>query len=91
MEKLALKTINCEKIKLSVLTKLLLDFVNLLSQQVIVLGSRVCHFEHITFDFSRVRDQVVHTLVEHRVRIGDRIDCLYAVKNENSHRLRKNK
>lgn len=45
--------------------QLLLDFVDLLRQQVIVFRPGVCHFVHISFDLLRVRHQVVHALVEH--------------------------
>lgn len=51
------------------LLQLLLDLVDLLRQQVIVLRARIRHLVHITLDFFRVRDQIVHALVEHRRRI----------------------
>lgn len=54
---------------LPLLFQLLLNFVDLLCQQVIVFRPRIGHFVHIAFDFLRVRHQVVHSLVEHGRRI----------------------
>lgn len=47
------------------LFQLLLDFVDLLRQQVIVFRPGVCHFVHVSFDLLRVRHQVVHAFVKH--------------------------
>ena len=55
---------------LPLLVQIFLDLVNLLDQQVVVLGSRVGHLVHVALDFARVRHEVVHAPVEHGLRVG---------------------
>lgn len=67
---------------LPLLFQLLLNLVDLLGQQVIILGSRIRHLVHITLDLFRIGDQIVHALVEHRLRIRRGKDRLHELMHQ---------
>lgn len=48
----------------------------------VILRSGVCHFVHVALDLFRVSDEVVHTFIEHRVRVGRWEYCLYSVDKQ---------
>jgi len=70
-----LKECSNEIVEIVLLTKFLLNLVNFLGQQMIIFRPGISHFIHVTFHLPRVRDQVVHSFIEHGLWIGSREYC----------------
>jgi len=65
-----------EIVEIALFTKFLLNLVNFLRHQMIIFRPGISHFIHVNFHLPRVRDQVVHSFIEHGLWIGNREYCL---------------